>query len=85
MKFMKCYSKKLVSNSKESEKKNIIAYFNAKGDVIMTAYDNNCMTRQLYDNRTFLLKRTRTSPYIQTGWTFADNAGVKEDKSFLLT
>lgn len=48
----------------------------------MTAYGNGIMTRQLYDNRTFLLKRTRTSPYIQTGWTFADNAGVKEDKIF---
>ena len=64
------------------KRKNIIAYFNAKGDVIMTAYGNGIMTRQLYDNRTFLLKRTRTSPYIQTGWTFADNAGVKEDKIF---
>ena len=60
---------------------NHIAY-NAKGDVIMTAYGNGIMTRQLYDNRTFLLKRTRTSSYIQTGWTFADNAGVKEDKIF---
>ncbi|MEZ4889786.1 MAG: hypothetical protein R2779_04235, partial [Crocinitomicaceae bacterium] len=60
---------------------NHIAY-NTKGDVIITAYGNGIMTRQLYDNRTFLLKRTRTSPYIQTGWTFADNAGVKEDKIF---
>lgn len=62
-------------------KKNI-SYFDAKGDVIMTAYGNGIMTRQLYDNRTFLLKRTRTSSYIQTDWTFADNAGVKEDKIF---
>lgn len=60
---------------------NYIAY-NAKGDVILTAYGNGIMTRQLYDNKTFLLKRTRTSSYIQTGWTFADNAGVKEDKVF---
>lgn len=62
--------------------KNNISYFSAKGDVILTAYGNGIMTRQLYDNRTFLLKHTRTSSYIQTGWTFADNAGVKEDKTF---
>lgn len=60
---------------------NHIAY-NTKGDVIITAYGNGIMTRQLYDNRTFLLKRTRTSSYIQTGWIFADNANVKEDKIF---
>ena len=60
---------------------NHIAY-NAKGDVILTAFGNGIMTRQVYDNRTFLLKRTRTSSFTQSGWTFTDNAGVKEDKVF---
>lgn len=56
-----------------------IAY-NAKGQNLLVVFGNGLMTRHTYDVETFCIKRTRTSSFLQTGWTFTDNAGVKEDK-----
>lgn len=60
-----------------------IAY-NAKGQRLLIAFGNNIMTRYLYDNQTFRLKRLKSEKFAQTDWTFIPQSGtVKQNYTYI--
>lgn len=60
-----------------------IAY-NAKGQRLLIAFGNDIMTRYLYDNLTFRLKRLKSEKFDQAGWTFTPQSGtVKQDYAYV--
>lgn len=60
-----------------------IAY-NAKGQRLLIAFGNSVMTRYVYDNKTFRLKRLKSEEYTLTDWEFSPSAGtVKQDHAYI--
>ncbi len=57
---------------------NHIAY-NAQGKRLLIAYENDVMTRYVYDSKTFRIVRQRSEKYIKTDWTYTSDGSVQQD------